>query len=160
MLKFKSVLALTWLVVIFAGCSPKPVLNQGTGMAPALRDGDRILIDGSFGELKRGDIVTFLYPKDQSKSYIKRVVGLPGETVAIAAGRVYINGQPLDEPYLDEAFNKAKASFGLKTAPENSYFVIGDNRDNSSDSRYWEAVPRDLIKGRYFMTYLKDDERK
>jgi signal peptidase I len=143
---------------LFSACSPKPVRVEGTAMLPTLRDGDRILMDESIGELKRGDIVMFLYPKDKSKSYIKRIIGLPGETVEIRVGQVYINGQILDEPYIDESYNQAKQSFAPRPVAENTYFVAGDNRDNSSDSRYWGTVPRELIKGKYYMTYSKGKE--
>jgi signal peptidase I len=142
-------------VAVLTACSPKPVRVEGTAMLPTFRDGDRILTDENFGELKRGDFITFLYPKNTSKWYFKRIIGLPGETVEIRSGKVYINGQVFEEPYIDESYNRTKDSFPPKTVPENSYFVLGDNRDNSSDSRYWGAVPRDLIKGKYYMTYAK-----
>jgi signal peptidase I len=141
---------------LFSACSPKPVRVEGTAMMPTFHDGDRILMDENIGELKRGDVVSFLYPKDTSKWYIKRVIGLPGETVEIRVGKIYINGQILDEPYLDESYNQAKSSFAPRPVAENNYFVIGDNRDNSSDSRYWGTVPRELIKGKYYMTYSKN----
>src|SRR5215213_6460447 len=143
---------------LFLACSPKPVRIEGTAMMPTLHDGDRILMDENIGELKRGDVISFLFPRDTSKWYIKRIIGLPGETVEIRVGKVYINGQILDEPYLDESYNQTKSSFAPQTAAANNYFVMGDNRDNSSDSRYWGTVPRELIKGKYYMTYSKGKE--
>jgi signal peptidase I len=113
------------------------------------------LVDKNLGELKRGDLITFLFPKDRSKWYFKRIIGLPGETIEIRAGKVFINGQMLDEPYVDEAYNKTKASFTPKKIEEYQYFVMGDNRDNSSDSRYWGTVDEKLITGKYTMTYSK-----
>jgi signal peptidase I len=149
------ILSFILLVACFAACSPKPVRVDGTAMMPTFNDGDRILTDENIGELKRGDVITFLYPKDTSKVYLKRVVGLPGETVEIRGGLVYINGQVLDEPYIGEAYNKQKQTFPPLVVAENNYFVMGDNRDNSSDSRYWGAVPRQLIKAKYYLTYSK-----
>jgi signal peptidase I len=152
------ILSFFLLIVLFSACSPKTVLVEGAAMSPTLNHGDRILTDENTGELKRGDIITFLYPKDTSKWYIKRVIGLPGELVEIRGGIVYINGQVLDEPYLDGASNKAKASFPPRLIAADTYFVVGDNRDNSSDSRYWGSVPVELVKGKYYMTYAKAGE--
>ncbi len=157
----KSLSTLSLLIfcgVLFSGCSPKPVIVQGSAMLPAFRDGDRILIDENIGELKRGDVISFLYPKDTSKWYIKRIIGLPGEKIEIKSGKIYINDQILDEPYLDEKYNQNNQNFAPRIVAENTYFVIGDNRDNSSDSRYWGTVPKDLIKGKYLMNYSKGEK--
>ena len=124
-------------------------------MKPAFNNGDKILIDKNLNELKRGDVIAFLYPKDRSKWYIKRIVGLPGETIEIREGKVFINGQVMDEPYVEESYNQAKATFPSRKVPQYQYFVMGDNRDNSSDSRYWGTVDKELIKGKYYMTYSK-----
>jgi signal peptidase I len=152
-----------FLVLIFSltiiGCSMKPVRVEGTAMLPSFHDGDRVLIDKSAGELKRGEVIMFLYPKDTSKWYFKRVVGLPGETVEIREGKVFIDGQMLDEPYLDQKYNQTGESFPAKTVSENHYYVLGDNRDNSSDSRYWGAVSKDLIQGKYVSTYSQADSK-
>lgn len=136
----------------------KPVRVEGTAMIPAFNDGDRILIDETVGELKRGDVILHLYPKDQSKTYIKRIVGLPGETVQVLDRKIYINGQILDEPYVAESNNAKKQAFAPVVVAENNYYVLGDNRDNSSDSRYWGTVAKDLIKGKYYLTYSKANE--
>ncbi len=142
-------------MIFLSACSAKPVAVEGKAMLPAFANGDKILIDENLGELKRGDIITFLYPKDRSKWYLKRIIGLPDEIVEIRDGRVYINGKVLDEPYIDESFNQAKPNFPPRKVPEHQYFVMGDNRDNSSDSRYWGTVDKELIKGKYYMTYAK-----
>ena len=145
-------------VGFIAACSSTPVKVEGNAMAPAFSDGDRLLMEKNLGDLKRGDVITFLYPKDRSKSYIKRIIGLPGETIEIKTGTVLVNGQTLDEPYVIERHHQSKASFPPRTVPENEYFVLGDNRDNSSDSRYWGTVSEELITGKYYMTYLKAKE--
>ena len=144
-------------VCFLLACGAQPVVVEGVTMKPAFNDGDRILIDKNFGELKRGDVVTFLYPKNRSKWYIKRIVGLPGEMLEIRAGKVYINGELLAEPYVDESFNQQKASFPRRRIEPDQYFVMGDNRDNSSDSRYWGTVDEKLITGKYSMTYSKTE---
>ncbi len=141
-----------------SACSAKPVVVEGTAMKPSFNNGDRILVDKNLGELRRGDLITFLYPKDRSKWYFKRVIGLPNETIEIRAGKVYINGQVIDEPYVDEAYNKSKTGFPPRKIEEYQYFVMGDNRDNSSDSRYWGTVDEKLITGKYTMTYSKAEK--
>ena len=122
-------------------------------MKPSLNDGDRVFVDRNFGELKRGDIVVFLFPKDQSKSFVKRIVGLPNETIEIRNGEVFVNGQVLAEPHVISEFNQAKANMMPKAVPGDQYFVVGDNRDNSYDSRSWGTLPKNLIYGKYYWTY-------
>lgn len=152
---YLSVLGIILTSLFFQACSPKPVLVEGKAMMPAFNNGDRVLMDKNVGELKRGDVITFLYPKDRSKWFIKRIIGLPGETVEIREGRTYINGQVLEESYVDDSYNQSKATFPPRKVPEYQYFVMGDNRDNSSDSRYWGTVDKELIMGKYYMTYAK-----
>ncbi len=114
--------------------------------------------------IHRGDIVVFKYPDEPDRDFIKRVIGLPGETVELRNKKVYINGQPLDEPYVH--FLTAPSSdyqevtsfdvrerFGPVTVTPDQYFVMGDNRDNSQDSRYWGFLPRSYIKGRALLIY-------
>lgn len=107
-----------------------------------------------FGEPKRGDIIVFRYPDEEETLYVKRVIGLPGETVEVLDGKVFINGSPdaLDEEYLKE---EAYGSFGPYTVPEGHYFMMGDNRNNSLDSRYWtnKYVAEDKILGKVFFRY-------
>lgn len=109
-----------------------------------------------FSEPKRGDIIVFPYPDNENIDYIKRVVGLPGETVEIKEGVVYIDGDPLDEPYVKEEWHML-GDAGVYEVPEDSYFVMGDNRNSSEDSRYWrnKFVEEDKIKSKYIFTYPK-----
>jgi signal peptidase I len=99
---------------------------------------------------QRGDIMIFRYPKDPHKDYIKRVIGLPGDTVMVMDGLVYVNGDALQEDYIAEAPNTA---YPATVVPENSYFVMGDNRNHSSDSRVWGMVPRQNIEGRALFVF-------
>ncbi|MFL5850022.1 MAG: signal peptidase I [Solirubrobacteraceae bacterium] len=114
-------------------------------------------------DVHRGDIVVFKYPDEPERDFIKRVIGLPGDTVELRNKKVYINGQPLDEPYVHflEPASEAqevtsfdvRERYGPVRVPETQYFVMGDNRDNSQDSRYWGFLPRSYIKGRALMIY-------
>lgn len=119
-----------------------------------------------FRRIERGDIVVFRFPHDPKVDFVKRVVGLPGEQVHIRDKRVYVNGRVLPEPYTVHEDSRiygegadlpqpwrSRDQFGPYRVPEEKYFVMGDNRDRSNDSRYWGPVPRQLIKGRAFMIY-------
>src|SRR5438046_445675 len=126
-------------LIIFFGllnCSClKPVVVEGTTMNPNLKNGDRIFLKTNIGELERRDIIDFLYPKDKSKWYIKRIIGLANEKIEIIQGEVYIDGEKLEEKYIDQNYNLTKGNFPPIIVPEGQYYVLGDNRDNSSDSR-------------------------
>lgn len=124
-------------------------------MEPTLKNGDRIFVDKNVSNLKRGDIVVFYYPKNHNQSFVKRIIGLPSETVEIRAGQVFINGKALEEPYLSSEHNKLQTNLPPTLISEGQYFVLGDNRDNSYDSRNWGTVPINLIYGIYYSTYLK-----
>jgi signal peptidase I len=118
------------------------------------------------GTIKRRDIIVFKYPEEPDRDFIKRVIGLPGETVEVREKKVYINGTALDEPYVHflappsassefhevTSFN-VREQYGPVTVPPNHYFVMGDNRDNSQDSRYWGFLPRELVKGKSLVIY-------
>src|SRR4029079_1823413 len=108
--------------------------------------------------IRGGDIIVFKYPEEPDRDFIKRVIGLPGETIELINKKVQVNGTPLDEPYVhfltpatgeyQEATSyDVRERFGPVTVPPNQYFVMGDNRDNSQDSRYWGFLPRDYVKG-------------
>lgn len=101
---------------------------------------------------KRGDIIVFPFPDDEKVDFIKRILGLPGETIEGKDGLVYINGKPLDEPYVMDALD---SDFGPYKVPVDSYFMMGDNRNGSKDSRYWENkfVKRDKIMGKAIFKY-------
>lgn len=107
-----------------------------------------------FGEPQRGDIVVFRYPKDPSRDFIKRVIALPGDTVEIRQGKVYVNGQYVDEAYINETANY---SWSPRRMASGEYFVLGDNRNNSSDSHVWGPVPRDNIIGKAWVSYWPVD---
>ena len=118
------------------------------------------------GEIARGDVVVFKYPEQPDRDFIKRIIGLPGDTIELRAKKVYINGTPLDEPYVhfleppragaDEhevtSFD-VRERFAPVTVPPGHYFAMGDNRDNSQDSRYWGFLPRDYVKGKALLIY-------
>jgi signal peptidase I len=119
-------------------------------------------------EVERGDVIVFRYPADPTQDYVKRVVALPGETVDIRNKKVFINGKQLAEPYVlfsdERVFHvnhpySTRDQFGPFVVPRGEYFAMGDNRDNSSDSRVWGTVPRSMIKGRAFMVYWSFDMR-
>ena len=123
-------------------------------MSPTLNHDDRVLMLKQVGELHRGDIVVFLYPEDQTKSYISRIVGLPGETIYVENGKAYINGNQIEEPYLAPEYASEDSMIAPVVIRPDNYFMMGDNRRNSSDSRYWGTVPRKLIYGKFWYRYV------
>ncbi len=146
------------LVVVFI---VQPVKVEGTSMLPRLHDGERIFVNKLIyydeyrwaPKVDRGDIVVFWFPDDPSKSYIKRVVGLPGDTIEMREGTVRVNGSQIDERYLDPRFNVSPKSQAPVYVRPNYYFVMGDNRDNSSDSRSWGLFPKKYIYGKALFRY-------
>jgi len=135
----------------------QPVKVEGTSMMPSLQNDERIFINKfvyRFGisDIGRGDTVVFLYPGDPTKSYIKRVIGVPGDSVEIVDGTVVVNGQPLSEPYVAEDF-RDNLPMARKTVPADQYFVLGDHRSSSNDSRSWGWVPRQYIYGKAVFVY-------
>ena len=105
-----------------------------------------------FEDIQRGDMVVFRFPHDPSKSYIKRVIGLPGDTIRIERGTVFVNGGRIDEPYVAEDYRDLQ-SWGPGKAGSDCYFVLGDHRSSSNDSRNWGMVNRDLIYGKAVFIY-------
>jgi signal peptidase I len=138
----------------------QPVRVEGTSMLPMLEDQDRLFINKmayKIGEIHRGDVVVFRYPHDQTKSYIKRVIALPGDDLRIDRGRVYVNGRVITEKYVPAQFTDDRSLPGL-VIPDNEYFVMGDHRSISSDSRDFGPVERDLIYGKAAFVYWPMDQ--
>ena len=129
-------------------------------MIPTLEIGDRVLVAkfwNWFFEPSRGSIYVFTYPKDRDRDFVKRIIGLPGDTVDIRDGVVFVNGHPTEEPYVvnHDAYNIRPGEFFQRpfTVPKDSYFVMGDNRPNSQDSRFWGFVRRSDLHGPAFFRY-------
>jgi signal peptidase I len=146
--------ALAVILIVFIY---QPVKVEGTSMMPGLTDQERIFVNKyeyKLGEnnIHRGDLVVFHYPKNPRESYIKRVVGLPGDSVRIVLGEVYVNGKKLSEPYVLDAY-RDRDSMDMEVIPPGHYFVLGDHRNSSSDSRSWGYVARDEIYGKAVLVY-------
>lgn len=142
-----SVLIITFLY--------QPVRVEGTSMLPRLEDSDRLFINKfvyHIQAINRGDVVVFRYPEDEEKSYIKRVIGLPGDRVHIIQGQVYINGLPISEPYVPEEYRDDRSCSEI-TIPPDHYFMMGDHRLISQDSRVFGPVARELIYGKAVFVY-------
>src|SRR5215469_225709 len=140
------------LIVLFLY---QPVKVEGTSMLPRLEDRDRLFINKfvyHFENIHRGDVVVFHYPRDPEKSYIKRVIALPGDRLRIDRGSVYLNGRKLPEPYVPDEYRDAK-SMPEMIVPDDEYFMMGDHRSISSDSREFGPVDRDLIYGKAVFVY-------
>lgn len=160
----RDIFLIVVVFILFGVFAVQPVVVEGTSMLPQLNDGERLLVNKlvyykiqsvSWGHLERGDIVVFWFPKEPDKSYVKRIIGLPGEIVEVRNGKVIIDGNELHEDYLDTEHNQTLPTFPAKKVEEHHYFVMGDNRDNSSDSRYWGLVPEKYIYGKAFFRYWK-----
>lgn len=132
-------------------------------MNNTIMDNDKVIglrFTYAFSSPKRGDIVIFKYPDDESKNYVKRVIGIPGDVVEISDGQVSVNGEVLDEPYIKETMDTSETL--SYTVPENSYFVMGDNRNNSNDARYWKNhyVTKDKILAKGWLKYYNTQTKK
>jgi len=130
---------------------------EGFSMLPTLEEGEYIIINKLsyyLQEPERGDIIVLRFPNDRSRDFIKRIIGLPGDHIEVANGVVTVNGTPLEEPYIN-----AKPTYtGSWTVPADHYFVLGDNRNNSSDSHNWSYLPRDDIVGKAWLIYWEPDK--
>jgi signal peptidase I len=145
-------LGIAGIVIVFLY---QPVKVEGNSMMPELADQERIFINKfiyQFEDIHRGDVVVFWYPLDPAKSYIKRVVGLPGETVQLINGEVFVNGRRLIEPYVPPEY-RDRQSLGPIHVPPGEFFVLGDHRNSSNDSRAWGTVERRLIYGKAVFVY-------
>jgi signal peptidase I len=130
--------------------------------APAATGLERALLPSR--PIRRGDVVVFKFPRDPERDFIKRVIGLPGERIEMRRKTVYVNGEPLVEPYVQfleppppagtPASGDLRESYGPVTVPPGQYFMMGDNRDNSEDSRYWGFLPEDYVKGQALFIYF------
>src|SRR3989442_15213439 len=126
---------------------------DGTSMQPSLKNNQFVLVNKLaylFHEPERGDVIVFHWPRDTSKDFIKRVIGLPGDTIAYDSTTVRVDGVVLNEPYISQPSNPRSQ---VLTVPANDYFVMGDNRPQSDDSRDWRFVPKDYIIGKAVIVY-------
>jgi signal peptidase I len=142
-----SVLIITFLY--------QPVRVEGTSMLPRLEDRDRLFINKfvyRISAIDRNDVVVFHYPRDPEKSYIKRVIALPGDRLRIDRGQVWVNGERLSEPYVPDMYRDNRSMAEI-VVPEGTYFMMGDHRSISSDSREFGPVERSLIYGKAVFVY-------
>lgn len=140
----------------------QPVKVEGTSMMPALTDQERIFINKfvyrfHMGDISRGDMIVFWYPNDPSKSYIKRVIGTPGDRIEVDRGAVLVNGKALQESYVPDEY-RDQTSMAPQVVPPDEFFVLGDHRNSSNDSRSWGMVPRRFIYGKAVLVYWPLDK--
>jgi len=150
-------LAISDFIIIFLY---QPVKVEGTSMMPSLEDQERIFVNKFVYRLEpieRGDIVVFRYPRDPSKSYIKRVIGMAGDRIRIDGGQVYVNGRAVEEDYVPPAYTDSR-SYPEMSVPENSFFVLGDHRSMSNDSRDFGPVNQSFIYGKAVFGYWPMDK--
>ncbi len=173
---------LTLIIFLVVRGLVQPYKVEGSSMEPNLHSGQFLLVNKAvyfriegadltryipfipkadqhsfylFHPPERGDVIVFKYPKEPTRDFVKRVIAMAGDTVEIRGGTVYVNGQKMSEPYLRD---HANYNFGPETVPEDSFFVLGDNRNNSSDSHVWGMVPSDLIIGKAWLSYWPASE--
>ena len=150
-------LAVSGFIILFLY---QPVKVEGTSMLPSLEDQERIFINKfvyHFESVSRGDVVVFRYPRDPGKSYIKRVIGVPGDRILIDRGRVYVNGRRLAENYVPRDFIDGR-SYPELVVPDHSYYVLGDHRSMSNDSREFGPVDESYIYGKAVFVYWPVDK--
>jgi signal peptidase I len=130
---------------------------EGFSMEPTLQTNQYLLVNKvsyMIGEPKRGDVVVLKFPQDPRRDFIKRIIALPGEEVEVRSGLVLIDGKPLDEPYI---LAKPAYPYPKRRVPAGSYFVLGDNRNNSHDSHVWDWLPKEYIIGKAWVSYWPMD---
>ena len=180
---FESIL-IAVILALFARTFVVQAFKIPTGsMEPNLLIGDHLLVNKFIfaptvsgiedallpkRDIRRGDIVVFKYPEDPERDFIKRVIGLPGDTIELRNKKVYVTGDALDEPYVHYLYPPSETgegkpwdlreTFGPVTVPQDQFFMMGDNRDNSQDSRFWGFLPRSYVKGRALVIYWSFDE--
>lgn len=155
---FESVAIAVLLAVLIRLFILEPFYIPSGSMEPTLKEHDRIIVSKlnyRFQDPQRGDIVVFKYPKDPKRNFVKRLIAVGGETVAIKNSRLYINGQQVPENYLPRGLRFA--DYGPVQVPRGSYFMMGDNRNNSDDSRVWGFLPENLIVGKAIVIYWPPD---
>ena len=139
-------------------------------MEPNLLVGDHLIVNKMrFAPVKRGDVVVFKFPKDPERDFIKRVIGLPGDKIELHNKKVLVNGQAIDDPYAHftepvpndptVARDDVRVEYGPITVPADQYFMMGDNRDNSEDSRYWGFLPKSYVKGNAEFLYFSFEDQ-
>ena len=150
---FESIIPAIVIAVLLNMFVVQPTKVRGESMEPTLHTNEYLLVEKLSYRLhlpRRGDVVVFKYPRDEQENFIKRVIAVPGETVEIVSGRVYIDGQPIGEPYL---LQLPRESMPPTKIPEDKLFVLGDNRLNSNDSRAFGMVSMDEVVGRAWLRY-------
>ncbi len=135
--------------------------------APTMTGAERLLMPRS--DIRRGDIIVFKFPQDPDRDFIKRVIGLPGDRLELHRKKVYVNGAPIDEPYVHfieppstggpPRTDDVREEYGPINVPAHQYFMMGDNRDNSEDSRYWGFMPESYVKGQALFIYFSLDDQ-
>ncbi|GAB4530524.1 MAG: signal peptidase I [Anaerolineales bacterium] len=145
-------------VVLFVGINlvSARIRVESISMEPTLNPGEFLIVNKlayRFGEMQRGDVVVFFYPLDPSQRFIKRLIGLPGDEVVVSDGKVFINGQPIKEPYI----SAPPTYMGTWQVPVDSVFVLGDNRNRSADSHVWGMVPLNYVIGKAIFIYWPMD---
>jgi len=176
---YAETLAIALLIALFVRTFVVQAFKiPSSSMVPTLLVGDHILVNKfiyglriplvgkkvlTFGSPERGDVIVFIYPRDRSKDFIKRVIGLPGEKIEIIGRNIYINDRLIEDPWgyypadMGSWHAASREHFGPKTVPQGMLFVLGDNRYNSQDSRYWGFVPLDDVLGEAFIIYWSWD---
>ncbi len=145
-------LLFTFFVIWLVKSATQNFRIEGSSMLPTLHEGEYLIINKLayfLDEPQRGDIIVLQFPNDRSRDFIKRVIGLPGDTIEIHDGQVFVNGQPIEEPYIKDPPSNNQTWL----VPAGSYFVMGDNRQSSSDSRSWSYLPRKDIIGKAWVVY-------
>jgi len=141
---------IAFIIITFIG---QVTVVRGASMEPTLHNNERLIankISYRFERPERGEIIIFRPPLEIKRNYIKRIIGIPGDKIEIANGEIYLNDKKLEEPYVK---NRSYENMPPTIVPDDSFFVLGDNRPNSSDSRYWGFVPRKNVVGRAWIVF-------
>ena len=152
LLDILETLVLSVLLFVAINAISARIRVDGYSMEPTLHTGEFVIVNKlsyKLGEFKLGDIIVFHYPRDPEQEYIKRIIGVPGDHISVNQGQVYVNDQPIEEPYIVTP----PAYQSDWVVPEDSLFVLGDNRNNSSDSHNWGPVPMDYVIGKAVFVY-------